>query len=234
MTRAVFVTGTDTEIGKTVVSRLLIEGLARTGNSVVGMKPVASGCERTPQGLRNLDAGELMAVSNVQVDYETINPYAFEPPISPHLAAQQAGIEIELPTIKQRFEILASKVDWVVVEGVGGWYAPLSDQYTVMDMARALDLPIVLVVGMRLGCLNHALLTQESILSSGLKLIGWVANCVEPDMLCLSECVDTLSVKLDAPLLGVIPHFKTMEPEMGLGMASHLCGLMDCRSLSTS
>ncbi|MGA8262184.1 MAG: dethiobiotin synthase [Arenicellales bacterium] len=205
MKGSLFITGTDTEIGKTMVARLLVEALVRQGDLVAVMKPVSAGCERTEGGLRNRDALALMAASNVAASYDLVNPYAFEPPVSPHLAAMQAGTEIDLPRVGTCFEALAGRADRVVVEGVGGWYVPLSSQATVADMVLALGLPVIMVVGMRLGCLNHALLTEQAIRTSGAPLVGWVADCKDPDDFGLDECIDTLRRRMAAPLLGTVP-----------------------------
>lgn len=213
MSRGVFITGTDTEIGKTVVARLLTAGLAESGAAVAVMKPVAAGCEQTADGPRNTDALELMAVSNVDAGYELVNPYALAPPVSPHLAAAGAGIEIGLGHIRQCYETLAARSDWVVVEGVGGWRVPLSETADVADIARALDLPVIMVAGMRLGCLNHTLLTEDAIRVSGARLLGWVANCREPDDFGLEQCIETLKARMAAPLLGVVPRLD--DPEDG-------------------
>jgi dethiobiotin synthetase len=211
MSRGVFVTGTDTEIGKTVVARLLVESLVRAGESVAVMKPVSAGCEMTEQGLRNADALSLISASNVAADYPLVNPYALAPPVSPHLAAAEAGIEIDLGLIGSCFESLAGQASRVVVEGVGGWCVPLSGRTTVADMVLALDLPVILVVGMRLGCLNHALLTARVIREDGARLAGWVANCPVPDDFGLDACVETLKARIDAPLLGVVPRLDDAE-----------------------
>jgi dethiobiotin synthetase len=208
MSRAVFITGTDTEIGKTVVARLLAEALVRTGERVAVMKPVAAGCELTDEGLRNDDALALLSASNVAADYALVNPYALAPPVSPHLAAAEAGVVIDLDRVRACYEELASRASWVVVEGVGGWRVPLSAGTDVADMAVSLDLPVIMVVGMRLGCLNHALLTAASVEACGARLLGWVANCIEPDDFGLARCIDTLEARIEAPLLAVVPRFE--------------------------
>lgn len=211
MSRGVFVTGTDTEIGKTVVARLLVEALVRNGERVAAMKPVAAGCETTAAGLRNDDALALMAAANVAADYELVNPYALAPPMSPHLAAAGAGVTIDPERIGDCYRGLAAASDWVVVEGVGGWHVPLAADLDVADLAAGLDLPVVLVVGMRLGCLNHALLTCEAIHAAGARLVGWVANCTGPDDFALEACIETLQRRIGAPLLGVVPRLD--EPD---------------------
>lgn len=224
MTRGVFITGTDTEIGKTVAARLLVEALVRGGESVAVMKPVAAGCETTPDGLRNDDALALMAASNVAADYDLVNPYALAPPVSPHLAAAEAGVEIDLDRIGDCYRSLAATASRVVVEGVGGWCVPLSADATVADLARTLDLPVIMVVGMRLGCLNHALLTARAIRHDGAHLLGWVANCMADDDFGLDGCIETLKARIDAPLLAVVPRLggegDATEQEAGDRMAA--------------
>lgn len=212
-----FVTGTDTEVGKTLVTAALIRGLAQRGLKVAGMKPVATGAQPTSKGLRAEDAINLMRVANVEADYASVNPYAFVPAISPHIAADEAEQAIDLGVIEDRFQCLSALADVVLVEGVGGWLAPLSKNLTVADLACRLDLPVVLVVGMRLGCLNHALLTVSAIQLSGLPLLGWVANCIEPDMARLDVNVQTLRARIDAPFLGILPYQPGVKPEQCSG-----------------
>ncbi|MDH5660292.1 MAG: dethiobiotin synthase [Gammaproteobacteria bacterium] len=200
-----FITGTDTEIGKTFVSSILIKIIAEEGYKVIGMKPVASGAKNVNGILKNDDALSLIQASNVDADYTNVNPYVFEPAVSPHIAAEQAGIEINLDEIKKCFSQLQKKSDVVVVEGVGGWYAPLSTHTTVADLAESLKLPIIIVVGLRLGCLNHALLTVEAIRKSGLSIAGWVANHVEKDFSFAEKNIKTLKEYFnDFPFLGSV------------------------------
>ena len=202
-----FITGTDTEIGKTFVSSLLIKLLTEEGLKVIGMKPIASGAKKIDGGLKNDDALSLIDASNVNVDYEKINPYVFEPAISPHLAAEDAGVEIDLKKIKSNFVELEKKSDVVIVEGVGGWFAPLSLHTTVADLAEELNQPIILVVGLRLGCLNHALLTAQAIRQSELSIAGWVANYVEKDFSVAEKNIETIKHFLnDFPFLGTVSH----------------------------
>lgn len=209
-----FITGTDTEIGKTFVSSLLIKMFVEEGFNVVGMKPIASGAKNIDGVLKNDDALSLMDASNVDVDYQIINPYVFEPAVSPHIAAQEAGVEITCNVIKSNFEQLEKKSDVVVVEGVGGWHAPLSSHTTVADLAEELHLPIILVVGLRLGCLNHALLTAQAIRQSGLPIAGWVANHVTKDFSSAEENISTLKHFLnDFPFLGSIPYQTNFNDE---------------------
>jgi dethiobiotin synthetase len=203
---SVFVTGTDTGVGKTLVSAALIAALRRRDVGAVGMKPVASGCTPTPDGLRNEDAEQLRAAAGGTPDYKRVNPYAFAPAIAPHLAAHDAGIRIQLESILDSFESLRREFGTVVVEGVGGWRVPLGHVLTTEHLAKALGLPVVMVVGLRLGCLNHALLTAEAVTTAGLRLAGWVANGIDSQMDRIDDNVDTLRRHLSTPLLGFIPY----------------------------
>ena len=206
-TRGLFVTGTDTGVGKTVISLGLMQALQDRGLLVAALKPVASGCERTPHGLRNDDALQLQQQASIPLAYEQVNPYAFEPPIAPHLAAEQAGQTVEIDKIYDIYQDIASSVDVVIVEGVGGWQVPLNSRETVADLAHGLGLDICLVVGLRLGCINHTLLSAQAIESRGCTLAGWVANALPPTMDALDENINTLKQKLSSPLLGVVPVF---------------------------
>lgn len=198
-----FITGTDTAIGKTTCAVLLIHELVRQKWRVAGMKPIASGAQRGPLGLRNDDALRLQTAANIPLAYEIVNPYCFEPPIAPHLAAQDAGVEIQ---IKRLCEILDTlNADKVVVEGAGGWWTPLNEQQTFADLALAFNLPVILVVGMRLGCLNHATLTYDAIIRSGIPCAGWIANHVDPEMAYPERNRDFLARHINAPLLATIP-----------------------------
>lgn len=197
--RSFFVTGTDTEIGKTFVSCRLIAALKASGQRVAPMKPIASGAEATAGGLRNEDAQQLIAAAGLELPYEDVNPYCFPPPIAPHLAAAEAGVAIDLAVIRAAFERLRQRADRVVVEGVGGWLVPLGDELLLPDLVRALDLPVVLVVGLRLGCLNHALLTARRIMDDGFPLVGWIANPIDPGMARREENVATLERWLPVP-----------------------------------
>lgn len=204
MIRAAYVTGTDTGIGKTRASRVLLANLRARGLRASGMKPVASGCEAAPEGLRNEDAQHLIAASDPRPAYADCNPYAFAPPIAPHIAAREAGREITLDPIRGAYARIAAAADRVVVEGVGGWMAPLSDTLMQADLVRALELPVILVVGLRLGCLNHALLGARAVRADGCRLFGWIANRVDPAMDRADENIATLRARIDAPLLGVL------------------------------
>lgn len=211
MTRGYFVTGTDTGVGKTLVSAALLHLLAARQKKVIGMKPVASGCRKTSEGLRNDDAEMLMAASTVKADYKDVNPYAFEPAIAPHLAAKEASVKIELQIILDHFERLQQSADAVVVEGVGGWMVPLGRIITGEHLAKTLGLPVILVVGVRLGCLNHALVTARAIEAAGLRLSGWVANLVDPAMERVNDNLHTLEKRLAAPFLGTVPWQQTPD-----------------------
>jgi len=199
--RGFFVTGTDTGVGKTRVACALLHAFAATGCSVVGMKPVAAGRE---DGHFH-DVTALMAASSVAAPGALVNPYAFDPAIAPHIAAARSGVAIELERITSAYASLSALADVVVVEGAGGYMIPLNQRQTSADLARALALPVVLVVGMRLGCLNHALLTRLAIAASGLACAGWVANCIDPSMDGLAENIASLEQRLDSPLLGRVP-----------------------------
>ncbi len=203
--RGWFVTGTDTGVGKTLVSLALMQRLQDRGLRVAGMKPVASGCTRTARGLRNGDAVRLQRQSPVALDYATVNPYAFEPPIAPHIAAAQAGVRMDLETLLAAWGQIAMHADRVVVEGAGGWLVPINEVESLADLAGRLELDIILVVGIRLGCLNHALLSVESIERKGRNLAGWVANCLTPADATSTANIATLEDRIAAPLLGVVP-----------------------------
>jgi dethiobiotin synthetase len=206
MAKGYFVTGTDTGVGKSWCSTGLMVKLKQQGHKVAGMKPVASGCEQTSKGLRNEDALLLQAEASIELPYATINPYAFEAAIAPHIAAQQSGDAIEFTTIAAQLNEITAEVDKVIVEGVGGWQVPLNEHETVADLAKALGLPVIMVVGLRLGCINHALLTAEAIRNDGCELAGWIANSLEAQMVEQEAVVATLERRLEAPLLGVVPY----------------------------
>ena len=205
MKQGYFVTGTDTGVGKTLVSAALIHSLRDRGLRVSGMKPVASGCIETINGRRNDDADRLIDASNVSAEYDLICPYRFLPPIAPHIAARQAGIVISTDYIVECYQRLESSCDAVVVEGAGGWRVPLDDEKSMSDLARELGLPVVIVVGARLGCINHALLTAESILASGLSVAGWVFNQIDPDMQQTATVKETLQDRMPGCLIADIP-----------------------------
>lgn len=202
----VFITGTDTGVGKTLVSVSIVRALVARGLAVAAMKPVAAGAVRTPQGPRSADALALAAVANVTASYDRINPYCLRAPISPHIAAAEEDVAIDVAVIRQRFEELAQRADCIIVEGAGGWLAPISASETLADVARALSLPVVLVVGLRLGCLNHALLSAQAIAADGLELGGWIGNAIDPDFERSAENISTLERRLGLAPLALVPH----------------------------
>ena len=201
-----FVTGTDTGVGKTLVSSAMLALLAGSGLRAVGMKPVAAGLDAIDGEWRNEDVERLQAAGNGHAPLAGPCPYVLTAPMSPHLAAREEGVQVALPVLLDAFERLSAQADAVVVEGVGGFCVPLGDDLDTADLAVALGLPVILVVGLRLGCLNHALLTAEAIRARGLVLAGWVASVVEPQMLSPEGNLQTLRARLGAPLLGVVPH----------------------------
>ncbi|CAB1276987.1 dethiobiotin synthase [Candidatus Nitrosacidococcus tergens] len=213
MAKGFFITGTDTGIGKTWISVGLITHFKQKGYQVAGMKPVASGCIATPIGICNEDALQLKEHTNISLTYSQVNPYNLPLPIAPHLAAQNQNVNIDLKVIKNRFSEIATKVDVIVVEGVGGWIVPINQKQTMVDVAQSLKLPVILVVGMKLGCLNHALLTSESILKSGLSFAGWIANQVQSEMDWLEDNIQFLRERLPVPLLGITPHLDQLTAE---------------------
>lgn len=210
--KAFFVTGTDTEIGKTLVSSAMVHLMAQRGWVSVGMKPVAAGAELIDGIWRNDDVEALTAASSVAALGELdglgglINPYLFRLAAAPHIAAREEGREIDLAHIIDCYHQLAASVEAMVVEGVGGFCVPLNAQHDTADLAQQLQLPVILVVGMRLGCISHALLTAQAIAARGLKLVGWVANSAQPEMAFFQDNLTALRGRLNAPLLGCIPH----------------------------
>jgi dethiobiotin synthetase len=201
-----FVTGTDTGVGKTRTAAALCVAYAARDKRVAAMKPVASGCLRTEAGLRNEDAEALLAAMTVRAAYGDVNPYAFEPAIAPHIAAMEAGRPIDFGLLDGCYERLCLQSDVIIVEGAGGWLAPLDATRTFADLAVRWQLDVVLVVGLRLGCLNHALLTAEAIEARGLKLAGWVGNSVDPDFERREANTDALRSRLAAKCLGIFPY----------------------------
>lgn len=212
--RSLFIAGTDTGVGKTWIATRLLRALAASGLRAAGMKPVAAGAVQTPAGLRNDDALALAGAGNVALPYETLNPYCLAQATSPHIAARNAAISIDIVEILSKYVLIASKSDVIVVEGAGGWLAPVGEPVvqgttgpTMADVAAALALPVVLVVGMRLGCISHALLTADAIRARGLQLAGWIANPIDPEFLPASAgytaYVDSLEQRLPAPRLQV-------------------------------
>jgi len=204
MTRGYFITGTDTGVGKTAVAQALVAGFVRRGLRAACMKPVATGCTPTPHGLINDDATRLLALSNVPTPYERCNPYAFELPVAPHIAAQHTGRKIDLDHITASYSELAAHSDVVIVEGIGGWLVPLGENITVADIAAQLQLSVILVVGLRLGCLNHAALTSRAIVESKVHFSGWIANHCTPDFEFARENIEALRTLIAAPPLGEV------------------------------
>ncbi|HVO90928.1 MAG TPA: dethiobiotin synthase [Casimicrobiaceae bacterium] len=202
MAHGVFVTGTDTGVGKTFASAALLRALVARGVRSIGMKPVASGIE--PGARSNSDVGELDAASNVEAPLRDRNPYCFEPAIAPHVAAAQAGVRIDLDVIAAAYGRLCMRAQAIVVEGAGGAMVPLDDHADMLDIPARLELPVVLVVGMRLGCINHAMLSGLALRNRGLRFAGWVANHVDPEMQQTEASLCTLEQRLRAPLLARI------------------------------
>ncbi len=204
--RGWFVAGTDTGVGKTYCCELLIGQLVAEAKNVAAFKPVASGATVLDGKVRNDDALRLMRAANSGLHYEDINPYCFADPISPHWAAAKAGMIIDIPRLAIHIHAKARGADFTIVEGVGGWYAPLTENETAADLAQALGLPVILVVGLRVGCLNHALLTADAIVSSGALLAGWIGNVIDPDYGNVAETEAYLTPRLGAPYLGIVPY----------------------------
>lgn len=210
MEKSLFVTGTDTEVGKTRISVGLIKVLQQQGLKVAAMKPVASGCEWLERQWQNEDALALSQQADIKLPYSQINPYAFEPAIAPHLAAEQVKKTISIDVIHAHFAAIKSQADAIVVEGAGGWLVPLNEKETLADLAKTLQLPVVLVVAIKLGCINHALLTVQAIANSGLMLAGWVANdFLQDDQ--STAIIRSLTQRIDSPCLGVVPKLKDGE-----------------------
>lgn len=220
MGAAFFVAGTDTEVGKTSIAAGLLHAARLAGLSTAAAKPVASGCEPTANGLRNSDALALLGECSLPLSYQEVNPLAFAPAIAPHLAAREAGVELSLEALVGPVRhILAKGADFTLVEGAGGWRVPLAGAATLSDLPIALQLPVILVVGVRLGCINHALLTAEAIARDGLALAGWVANVVDPATARLDDNLATLAERLAAPCLGRVPRLAQASPA---AVAAHL------------
>lgn len=224
MRKGYFVTGTDTEIGKTTIACGLVHAMRAKDRKVAVMKPVASGCTRTANGLRNADAEALIAASGGSWEYARVNPYAFEPPIAPHIAASDAGVEISADVILSAFDNLKRQSDCIVVEGVGGFRVPLGDAFDTADLALRLALPVIVVVGLRLGCINHALLTAEAVLARGLEFAGWIGNSPGPGMDAKDANIEALARRLPGPCLGLVPSFPEPAPAR---VASALHGNFD-------
>ncbi len=208
-----FITGTDTGVGKTHVTAALLRAASQLGYSTVGMKPVAAGFEKHGDLWRNDDVEALIAASSVKADRKLVNPYALRAAIAPHIAAEQQGVALRIPPLRAAFDALAEQADVVLVEGVGGFVVPIDVEHDTGDLAIALNLPVILVVGMRLGCLNHALLTAEAINRRGLSLAGWVANDLGTNMAEFGANLDAIERRLDLPTLAVLPWRPDESPE---------------------
>lgn len=207
MTLKLFITGTDTDIGKTYVAIGLLKAFNARGYKTLGVKPISAGCQRIGKYLYNEDAVNLLNVSSNKVPYKDINPFAFEKAIAPHLAAEDLKMKLTISLVKTKLKkAFAQPADVFVIEGAGGWYVPVNSKELMSDLALALKAQVLLVVGMRLGCINHALLTVKAIQSSGAKLVGWVANCIDPDMKSLDANILTLKKRINAPHLGTVPY----------------------------
>jgi dethiobiotin synthetase len=215
MKQGYFITGTDTNAGKTWATIALMRYFKQEGKSVVGMKPVASGCFMQDGQLKNDDALLIQENTSLKIAYDLINPYAYELPISPHIAG--VNNPVKLAKIVEKFNALKEVADIVLVEGAGGWYAPLNDCEDISDLAKSLALPIILVVAIRLGCINHAKLTWQSIQHSGIQCAGWIAVCVDPDMLNRDENIYTIKTALNVPLLGVLPYLSIADFDLLAG-----------------
>jgi len=222
-----FVTGTDTGVGKTLVTCALLHAFAARGKRVVGMKPVAAGAQPDANGWRNEDVERILAASNVSAPRALVNPYCFEPPIAPHIAARDTGAEIDLQRIEFAYNGLTRLADVVIVEGVGGFCVPLNARENTADLARRLGLPVLLVVGMRLGCLNHALLTAHAVRACGLELAGWVANHVDPQMTHAEANVAALAERLAAPMIARIEFAPVPDPRR-IAAALYIARFADC------
>jgi dethiobiotin synthetase len=220
MSAAYFITGTDTDVGKTTIATGLLYAARQSGLSTAAGKPVASGCDVKPKGLRNADAVALRAECSIHLTYNEVNPVAFQPAIAPHLAAREAGVALTVESLLPPMQhILDKQADFTLIEGAGGWRVPLADRANLSDLAIALNLPVILVVGVRLGCISHALLSAEAIANDGLQLAGWVANIIDPKTSRLEENLATLAERLPAPCLGRVPYLKKATAEM---IAEHL------------
>jgi len=211
MSHAFFITGSDTAVGKTLVGTALLKLAHEAGLSTLGLKPVAAGCHLRDGLQVNEDAWELMHSSSVAMNYPAVNPVALREPMAPHIAAAREGVELHATLLANHCQKLLPSAEFVVIEGAGGWLVPINASETMADIAVQLARPVILVVGMRLGCINHALLSAAAIRSAGLTLVGWVANRIDPDMAVPNENIATLKERLNAPLLGEIPFLENPD-----------------------
>ncbi|MGR8978925.1 MAG: dethiobiotin synthase [Gammaproteobacteria bacterium] len=217
MKQGYFITGTDTHIGKTWTAVALMRFFKKKGKSVAGMKPVASGCHVKNDKLFNEDALLIKADASIEIDYDLINPYAYRLPTSPHLA--DPAHPVNLDHIIAAFNRIKTMAEIVVVEGAGGWYAPINDSQDISDLAKALELPVIIVVAIRLGCINHAKLTVKAVKDKGVDCAGWIAVCSDPEMLKINETIESLKKELPIPLLGILPYLETADFDL---LAEHL------------
>ncbi len=214
-----FITGTDTGVGKTIVTLGLMQALQDQGHRVAAMKPVAAGCEETRNGLRHEDALRLQQASSVALDYGLVNPCALAAPVAPHIGASATGETIDIDNLVNKYNQIRCFTQCVLVEGAGGWLVPLNASQTLADLARILGLKVILVVGLRLGCLNHALLTAESIRAHGCELAGWVANRLPGHMAKVEANIEALKARLGCPFIGCVP---TLTPVSATAVADYL------------
>ena len=219
MHKAYFVTGTDTDVGKTVCSCAILNAAEQASIAMVGYKPIASGCDRTPQGLRNSDALSLQQASSVSVTYDDVNPYSFYRPVSPHIAAIEENKVIEFSVLSQGLANLKTKSDCVLIEGAGGWRVPINDTDYLSSWVKQEQLPVILVVGIKLGCLNHALLTAEAIQADGLTVVGWIANCIEPKSDNYTAMITWLGLQLPGKKIAEIPY---LPHNQGSNLATYI------------
>ncbi len=208
MNKAFFITGTDTGVGKSLVATALLKLANEQGMATLGLKPVSAGCYLREGIQVNEDAWELMHASSLKKDYADINPVALREPMAPHIAAQRENVELEAASLIAKCQSQLAEAEFAVIEGAGGWLVPINSNESMADIATGIKAPVILVVGLRLGCINHALLSAAAIHSAGLQLAGWVANQVDPEMAVPEENVQTLLDRLDAPMLGRIPHME--------------------------
>ena len=219
MSKSFFITGTDTDAGKTWATIALIHYFKNKGLSVVGMKPVAAGCVWQDGQLKNEDALLMQKNASCALEYKEINPYAFEMPVSPHIAARENPVKLDV--IAKAFCDLEDKADVILVEGAGGWLAPLNKEDDIADLAKALQIPVIMVVAIRLGCINHARLTFNAMQIAGVKCAGWIAVCIDPEMQKQDENIEMIRSKISAPFLGILPYIKEMDFEL---LAANIIG----------
>lgn len=211
MSKIFFLTGTDTDVGKTVASVAILQACAKQNLRVAGYKPVAAGSSETLAGLRNYDAVRLKEVSSIELTYDEVNPCLLHEPCSPHIAARLADESIDFDLLSSGLHQLAEKTDLTLVEGAGGWRVPVNDELTLADWVKAEQLPVILVVGVKLGCLSHTLLTAEAIRHDGLNIVGWIANRINPGVEHYNEILKTLEIRLNAPKIGEIPYLASIK-----------------------